>query len=275
MKPGARRNNGRLERVVSTGVRLPGKWLKVLIYVVAGALARLNRFASASEEGRIAMARRRKSSVILLLAASGLLGFYASSVGAQGGIEQADTGEPTYLMTVIQIAPLSAEPNLEAKAVGVTLDSAWVGTEFPGYAQCEIRVFNAAGSVLGVRTFEFASYIPTSQHTIDLLVDGVAASGSAACAAAEKPPLSAGYIVSNAEVIGTPDDPRLVFDVVWKTTDPPLLQACKALLRRSDGITQTFDFELSIGNGERGEVMLTPDLASATPMDISCKVFGR
>lgn len=153
----------------------------------------------------------------------------------------------------------------------VSYEIEWSDDQWPGYVQCRVEILDADGNRIGGLDFETASLQPDPPpDMIDVpLSSGVPATAAMSCGDAHRPSTSAAYVISNAVVVGTARDPRLVFDVSWATDEPPLYQACEAELQLSDGTIGSYPFGLSVPPG-RGEVLLTPEFAGARVLDASC-----
>lgn len=156
----------------------------------------------------------------------------------------------------------------------VSYEIMWSGEEWPGYVRCRIDLIDAAGTSIGGLDLETGSLRPNPPlATIDVpFSSGVPATATMSCGEAYRPSASAGYVISNPVVVGSAQDPRLVFDVSWATDEPPLYQACEAELRRTDGTVGSYAFGLSVPTG-RSEVLLTPEYAGAIVVDVSCHSF--
>lgn len=156
----------------------------------------------------------------------------------------------------------------------VSYELLWSSSEWPGYVQCQADVLGADGDVIGGLEFETMSLQPDPPPAlIDVPISsGVPDSASISCGDAHRPSASAGYVILNPTVEGPASDPRLVLEVAWATDESPLYQACEAQLRRIDGATRTYRFGLSVPPG-RGEVLLTPELAGSSVLDVACHPF--
>lgn len=215
--------------------------------------------------------RRAGKAVAFVAAAS--IGLATVVAHAGGGFEPAAPGEPTYVVTNVTVSQ-EMDAVLSSPQTLVSYDMAWLGNEFPGYAQCRAEVFDASGALIGAQDFERVSLLPSAtRRTLEVPVgQGSAATANVLCGKAVRPPDSAGYEISEATVSGTEEDPRLLLSVKWTTDEPPLYQACTATFRRIDGSTATYEFGLSVGPGE-AEVLLTPGFHDAVVLDVSCAPF--
>lgn len=207
----------------------------------------------------------------VVLVSSISLGVATAALRAGGGVEPAAEGEATYSLSNLRLGDLF--DTAAGEFVLVTYDGAWSGASFPGMAQCEIRVQDGGRALIGSKEFQLGSYVPSFSDTTEVRIFGIPASVSAVCAAADRPSADAGYDASNPRIVDTEDGPRLVFDVRWKTTEPPLLQSCEATLQLPDGSEAAFGFELSVPPGE-ATVLVPPDLDRATPVGIECQTFA-
>jgi hypothetical protein len=218
-----------------------------------------------------------------------LFSFVVSALADHSGVVPAKPGEATYNLSDFQVVN-AGHSETDGAFVVVSFSAAWSQASFPGYAECEVRLLDKGGGILGSQYFKYASYRADPDHistSIGVGSDQAASTASSVegdCSAATKPPSSAGYELSNLEVSSTGGSaserdqvgaagPRLTFVAHWSTAEPPMLQSCEAKFLLPDGTSSAFSFEISLGNGDEGTILLPPGLDGSTPTSISCGVF--
>jgi hypothetical protein len=224
---------------------------------------------------------RKSSKVVLTLAlgVSASLGYAMSSFGDQS-YRSADPNESTYSLTGLSLnGALESGDNRNQVVVSYTTD--WAGDAWPGYAECQIRVLDGGGSIIGIQQFQRSQFLPHPVQgliEVDLGQNAVqeAKGVEGDCAKAEKPPETAGYMLTNMRMAGSGDDPTLTFDVNWTTSEPPLYHECDTVLRFDDGSTKSLTFGISLPDGDTGHIGVSPATALGTPESVECHPYeGR
>jgi hypothetical protein len=232
--------------------------------------------------------KTRKLGIVILFAGAAVATFVFTALGSQQHQPQpARPGDPTYELSSFAVNQSSADG--ERSHVVVSFVSEWSAAEFPGYSECEVTIADADGQELGTQIFKYASYRPEpNQITTDVEVSSNEAAASAKgasgyCSASTKPPATAGYNLAGLRVTSggsVPslyqewDRPELTFTASWATDEPPMLQSCIASLILEDGTLRDFPFEISLGNGDEGHVLLPPVAARSTVKSVECSKFA-
>jgi hypothetical protein len=205
-----------------------------------------------------------------------LLGLTAAVLGSSsGGVVPRMDGEAGYELRNVAIAPSGVHDG----SIDVTYDVAWADSAtYPGRSECVALVRDVAGNTIGSRTFELGSYLPLSEgHAIPVEIKGEAAGASVDCSASARPPANAGYVISDASIeLGGADDdpnrePRLTFTVHWRTDSAPLIQRCNLRAVTPEGQELRFGFEISLGNGDKGVVVLPEEFIDGKHVGVSCE----
>lgn len=222
---------------------------------------------------------RRTGLTVAVVSSAMLLGWGMVQPLAGTSIDLADPNQPTYRLSVADLhypyLQRTQDGYIEDQArVGVTLRGAWVATDqYPGIATCEIRVRDDSGHLVGSRELEVGSTGPQTSAIGPVSVDvsGVPVTADAQCAAASLPGDDAGYAFTDLKVIENANgDPVLTGRVTWTTDEPPLLQDCVAALTTVEGASGSYRFQLSVGNGDTLNAILTDGFAGASPTKIGC-----
>lgn len=215
---------------------------------------------------------RRYSAFVL----AALFGLGIATAQAGEGVKPATPGDATYVLSNVSLGEITGGLGIGDSGAVVHFEMHWSGNEWPGYALCRAEVVDAAGAVVGALDFETTSILrnpPKGLIEVPLFgTGGTPVSATAFCDEAHRPADSAGYVLSNPSVSGTTEDPRLTFDVKWANSEPPMYQACEAILERVDGTVDAYQFGLSTGPGI-GTVLLTPEFADAEVLSLSCSAF--
>jgi hypothetical protein len=213
--------------------------------------------------------RGRSLLVLPLFLASAAASFllFDRGASASGPVTPAAPGEPTYVLSNFDLRPPSAPGT-----VPVTFDMAWADETFPGKARCEVEVSDANGTVVGTVQFAATALEPGPTRTGPVavpLAGGDPASATGVCAAGERPPAGARYLLSGVRV-PSEGTPRIEAQATWKDGLSPGDQACTATLAMSDGTTRTYHFTLAAPDGQLVTVLLTPELSTAVGADATC-----
>ena len=187
-------------------------------------------------------------------------------------------GESGYKLDNVRvIGDPTSMPQTNERVVDVSYDAAWADESgYPGRAVCRVEVLNITGTVVGSMDFEFGSYVTPVSQTIPVPINGTPVSAHMNCTRAVAPPQDANYILSDAAISlgGASDDPtrrpHLTFKADWTTDVPPLLRQCELTIALGGSEIRNYPFEISLGDGERGHVILPSAFQGATIVTVGC-----
>lgn len=213
---------------------------------------------------------------ILYASAFLLSAIAASAISAafadEDHFDGAEAGDPTYLISELTFADASDT------AILVSMSTRWSTEEYPGIAQCRALAFDADGHVRGEKDFSVQSVRPTSSlSSMPMDVDDGNAVNkvTAECAQATQPSGDARYMITSTRLAMDTDDDgdaRMSFDVGWATDEPPLLQACTALIRDVAGVDAEYTFDLSVGPGP-SYINLPGETAGGQVLSVNCHPY--
>lgn len=205
-------------------------------------------------------------------------GFVASALATgPGPFRAAQPGEPTYLLTdmTVEVPYRGMDGVVDDSKAGIGYDITWSTASYPGAAECEIRVLDAEGTVIGSDQYEFVNLEPKSldQRPLPVSVDGVPASAEGECAAAA--PESGNYRISNP-IVETDEDgaTNLIADIAFGNSGRPGVGACTAFLTLPGGVTTNWAFTIQVPEGRMVIASLGSDFEGASVQSVSCGPYA-
>ncbi len=213
---------------------------------------------------------------------------FAASVLADP-IQAAAPGEDTYVLSEFRITYPFADSIVPGAATrsdqaGVAYTARWSGQTYPGEAKCEIQLFAADGSTVGVVRFSNDSgAAPFTPGPMPVPVAGRPATATGLCAAGVKPDATASYSFTDVALVRADMDlvvegDELVLHAIahWADGVRPGMHQCSTVLAFPDGTSQSFTFGIDVGEGDAIDVSLPEafaDVALGPASRISCAPY--
>ena len=232
---------------------------------------------------RSALGGRRGKTLFVLSIVAGV---------ATGSLMAMDVGAglagSSYRLSDFQIAYPFDDPRPDVQpsldVAGVSFLASWTTSDYPGEAQCQLRLMDATGQVVGTLDFSLQSATDGfSGPPMEVPVSRPPVSADGSCGEGNYPnPQSAGYefrgpltIASALDSVtgeSVPGRTEIKFDVAWETPGVnPGMRLCSLVVVRKDG-TESAPIEFRVNLAEGPETFnIEEDPATVQDASMSCR----
>lgn len=209
----------------------------------------------------------------VVVALSVLIGMWVVNMG-NGGSAPVEAGQthPTYNIYDIEIEYPYVDPRsgvADPQRAGVSHLSSWATATYPGEAECEIVLQDAAGNTAGRLPFGLSSGTaePSRSSLAPVQVSSPPTSGVGKCAESVYP-TGPGYVFEQPSLsrpedraTGRPDERRTAITFVsqWATVESPGLRTCWIDLKVNGKSTSYGPYNVQLPDGE--PLVITPPIA--------------
>lgn len=232
---------------------------------------------------------RRFSKQFLLIGALAISAVMVATVKTNAGFEE------NYVFSAVSILPGGLDPDGpvdEAPHIEVSYSTAWSGTVFPGWHECQLELVVDGNEVVGHKTFRMVDLSRGwSEKQTDISVAtmdevGLPVAVRASCDAERLDDPAGIYEITDTRVArqplvhGSPESTVLIFDDRWTGFGPPGVNRCVArFIDGNGGVLLSHEFNFSDAGSETNDFSM-PLLSDYQPpnetvdVDVTCSPFG-